>query len=451
MSERSDAGKLAAIKSWVIRNREALERGAFAAGILFVVFMAGLTMGFLKIGPSFIVRDTLDVARELARDGKAYFASKPTKHIAPLRYDETGIVVADSSRMQPGVTFITGLFGNTLGVRLYAEDGALLHEWPINFFDVAREEMGYPFDTLIHGSALMPNGDIIVNLDGRGVMRVSACGEILWRSRDRSHHAVDLASDGTIWTPIYRPRYREERLLPGTTFNYDAIGAFDPDSGEMLREVDIVDAVIASGRQGLVLSNDVHPGDVMHLNDVEVLRPDMADAFPLFEAGDLLLSSRHFNQIWVLDGKTGALKWWHVGSTIGQHDPDFQPDGTITVFDNRTLGRPAPENGWLGTGGGSRIVSIDPVTHEDRVLYQSTPDNPFYTAFRGKHQVQPNGNILITETDAGRVFEVTPEGEIVWSLVNAYDEDEIGWLMGALRYPADHLAPGSLSCDAEAS
>ena len=29
-----------------------------------------------------------------------------------------------------------------------------------------------------------------------------------------------------------------------------------------------------------------------------------------------------------------------------------------------------------------------------------------------------NGNTLITESDGGRLFEVTPEGEIVWEFIN---------------------------------
>ncbi len=32
----------------------------------------------------------------------------------------------------------------------------------------------------------------------------------------------------------------------------------------------------------------------------------------------------------------------------------------------------------------------------------------------GANQPLPNGNVLITESDFGRVFEVTRDGEIVW-------------------------------------
>jgi hypothetical protein len=37
---------------------------------------------------------------------------------------------------------------------------------------------------------------------------------------------------------------------------------------------------------------------------------------------------------------------------------------------------------------------------------------------RGGAQRLPNGNTLITESDKGRAFEVTREGEIVWDFYN---------------------------------
>jgi hypothetical protein len=57
-----------------------------------------------------------------------------------------------------------------------------------------------------------------------------------------------------------------------------------------------------------------------------------------------------------------------------------------------------------------------------------------------------NGNILITETDAGRVLEVTPEGEVVWSFVNTCDDTRVGWVMKATRVPESYTSIGEISC-----
>ena len=64
---------------------------------------------------------------------------------------------------------------------------------------------------------------------------------------------------------------------------------------------------------------------------------------------------------------------------------------------------------------------------------------PFFTNTQGKHQHLPNGNWLVTEYYGGRVFEASPDGEIVWEFVNGYDERSVGKVSGAIRYPDGYL------------
>ena len=440
------AGKSSALFA---RHKQHIPAFASITAAIFLIFYVGVTVGYMRLGPSVPVRDTIEAVRDVAKSGHAYFLRKPVKHMGPLRYDRVGPGQIDVDRAAPGVTFMVGLFGNVLGARLYDINGALIHEWPIDFFKVAPEEMAFAFDALVHGSVLYPNGDIIVNLDGRSMMRVSACGEIIWRNQDRTHHSIDVDDDGNLWAPTAGNIYTNPLMAAGT-INFDRFAQFDPQTGEKLRTVDVVNAVIEAEAQGLVRVNSIIGYDVMHLNDVEVLSAEMADAFPDFEAGDMMLSSRHFNQIWILDGKTDALKWWIIGPTVGQHDPDFQPDGTITVFDNRVVGLARPENNYLGAAGGSRIIKIDPQTKNYDVIYASSEKNNFYTAYRGKHQMLDNGNILIAETDAGRAFEATPDGDVVWEFINGWDEDEVGWIMSATRHPQSFGDFARQACPASA-
>ena len=168
---------------------------------------------------------------------------------------------------------------------------------------------------------------------------------------------------------------------------------------------------------GWTLTNRVY--DVTHINDIEILDEAMAPQFPLFNEGDIMVSMRNLNLIVIIDAVTEKIKWWMTGPFHRQHDPDFLPNGRIAVFDNRS---DEAEGVKLG---GSRILSIDPVSRKIDIIYQSNPKNYFYTEIMGKHQFLPNGNILITESLAGKIFEINSQGEIVWSYTNRYDEDEI--------------------------
>ncbi len=51
----------------------------------------------------------------------------------------------------------------------------------------------------------------------------------------------------------------------------------------------------------------------------------------------------------------------------------------------------------------------------------------FYSPFISSAQRLPNGNTLITEGSDGRIFEVTPDHELVWEYLSPY------WRQGAMH------------------
>ncbi len=74
----------------------------------------------------------------------------------------------------------------------------------------------------------------------------------------------------------------------------------------------------------------------------------------------------------------------------------------------------------------SRVLEINPVTFEKVWEYSiaGLPGFFFYSTFVSSAQRLPNGNTLITEGVVGRVFEVTPENEIVWEYLNPHFTEE---------------------------
>lgn len=214
---------------------------------------------------------------------------------------------------------------------------------------------------------------------------------------------------------------------------------FDPMTGEVLEEINLIDDVIEKSPEnrlkltipdGYRYKRDSRYGeqaDVFHPNDLEELLPGMAAAFPEFEAGDLLVSLRNIDALAVIGRRTGEVKWIAYGPWRDQHDADFQPDGTITVFSNN--------NDRFH----SQIIAVDPKTGASRDLFAGTGLG-FDSFIMGKHQHLANGNWLITPTIQGRVIEATPEGRIVREYNNILNAD-----YNALVLYAEHLEPGYLA------
>ena len=68
----------------------------------------------------------------------------------------------------------------------------------------------------------------------------------------------------------------------------------------------------------------------------------------------------------------------------------------------------------------SRVIEVDRVTKEIVWEYRDDPPHAFFSAYISGAQRLPNGNTLITEGAYGRIFEVTPELEVVWEYINPY-------------------------------
>jgi hypothetical protein len=62
----------------------------------------------------------------------------------------------------------------------------------------------------------------------------------------------------------------------------------------------------------------------------------------------------------------------------------------------------------------SRLLEVDPLALRIVWRFQGDPPASFYSSEMGAAQQLPNGNVLVTESEKGRVFEITREGEVVW-------------------------------------
>ena len=89
--------------------------------------------------------------------------------------------------------------------------------------------------------------------------------------------------------------------------------------------------------------------------------------------------------------------------------------------------------GWnRGNDGKTKVIEFDPLTQEVVWTYKGEPAEAFYSREAGNVSRLPNGNTLITESENGKAFEVTPEGKIVWEFFNPHRAGDNNELIAAL-------------------
>jgi outer membrane protein assembly factor BamB len=63
------------------------------------------------------------------------------------------------------------------------------------------------------------------------------------------------------------------------------------------------------------------------------------------------------------------------------------------------------------------VIEVDPKTNTVVWEYFDEMRPAFFSPYMGAAQRLPNGNTHITESATGRLFDVTPQGEVVWEYV----------------------------------
>lgn len=267
-------------------------------------------------------------------------------------------------------------------------DGAVVQAWNAPGHD--RVEMG----------VVLPGGGAVLLSTDQGVTLVEEDSTVTWQTPLSCHHDLWPLPDGGFLVPVHTSRaYRGRRV------RFDAIARLDAE-GRVVERVDLFDLREALSplhrASPLDDPSTVDPGttyDYHHLNAVSVIPPESS-----WLPGAWLLCLRNVDLVLALDPHRREVLWsYGPGNLDAPHHPTLTPGGNILIFDN---GR---RRGW------SRVIEIDPRTGAKAWEYRA---DGFFSEVRGAAQRLPGGTTLITESERGRVFEVTRAGEIVWEWWN---------------------------------
>ena len=385
----------------------------------------------------------------------------------PPEIDEgEGITVDKPGQTYDGFTLVATTEGPR--AKLLDMRGNVVHQWELPFSRAwpspshVTDPVG---DEQIHWFRchLFPNGDLLaiyqVETDtpcGYGLVKLNKDSQLLWKYAGRAHHDLDVDDSGKIYTLTHQLKRRAPAGLEylATPYVADSLVVLSPD-GQELASVPIDEAIrdsayalllsTATAEQAIpkdqarppsgfdALLGPICKGDLIHTNSVKVLPPARARKFPLFQAGQVLLSLRTLHAIAVLDVGKRSLVWAARGPWRIQHDAEFLENGHLLIYDN---------HGWSK---GCRIIEYDPVTQAIPWVYSDADADPFLAAFRGMKQRFANGNTLIVDPDNRRLFEVTRGKELVWESfcpvpsVPPNQQARSCAITSARRYRADEL------------
>ena len=215
--------------------------------------------------------------------------------------------------------------------------------------------------------------------------------------------------------------------------------------------------------------------DWMHINSMSVLGPnkwyDQGDE--RFHPDNIIWDARESNIMAIISKETGKIVWKigpdfrerkelrKIGQIIGQHHCHMIPkglpgEGNILLFDNGGLAgygspdRMSKDGTKVDRRDHSRVLEINPVTLALEWSFKASDvnvgmmalvqDTVFYSQLISSAQRLPNGNTLITEGCFSRLFEVTPDKEIVWEYRAPFDNIiSQPMIYRAYRYPYDYV------------
>ncbi len=321
-----------------------------------------------------------------------------------MRIREFGLLASDLGRATPGFTLFSPLNGrSTYIIDLH---GNVLHQWE------------HPLVTGTYAH-LLDNGNLLwagrlpegpQHMGGRGglLREYDWKGMVVWEHTyvGQHHDFRRLPNGNTIflaWEVV--PPEIASRIPGGLSGTLHADGCM---YGDMIVEITPGGEAVWEWHACKGMEAEDHP---IYCNQ----RRDEfahANAISPLENGDIYISFRRLNTIGLIDKRTKKMKWHHRDDSYGMpHDCEPLRNGNITLFAN---GVSTPDNPF------SRVIELDPRTRQTVWEYRAKPAYTFFSPHISGAQRLASGNTLICEGQWGRIFEVTPGGEIVWEYVSPF-------------------------------
>ncbi len=258
---------------------------------------------------------------------------------------------------------------------------------------------------------LLKNGSIIFQ-GNSPLTRINICSKLNWTLDGIFHHSNELGNNNSLWTPH---RFRPSSITTGSSliankesFQDDALSQISH-SGEILFNKSITQILIDNNLEYLIYPTGEWGEDPLHLNDIQPILKDGK----YWKSGDVFFSLRNINSIFLYRPNNNKIIWYKDGPWRRQHDIDIFSDEEISIFDNNV-------NFDLSNVDGVNQIILYNFKNDNIRLYQeaSFKDYSIKTTFEGLHSIFPNGDLMLEETENGRIVMFANDGSLKWQYIN---------------------------------
>lgn len=236
-------------------------------------------------------------------------------------------------------------------------------------------------------------------------------------------HVAQIRAGNGYWTDLHDVQITPQGSAFVTVYTLvDANLAFahGPRNGMLLdgllQEVDIKTGLVmfewhawghVPPQESFSTPSSARPWDFFHINSIS-----------LIPSGNLLISARNTWAAYDVSAKTGRVLWrlggrhssFEMGSGTGtawQHDARWQPDGTITIFDDGAVPRVHSQ---------SRLIRerIDWQHRSVHLVSRYVHHPALLSGSQGNYETLPDGDSFVGWGAEPYLTEFDPNGRIVW-------------------------------------
>ena len=228
---------------------------------------------------------------------------------------------------------------------LSIKTGKILYKWKINVNDLNQNYNRYftydkknyqsNLSTRIFHPYLFNNGDLL--FIGGGLNKVDKNSKTLWGFPNfKAHHSIEKYQENEFWVCT-----QNNNLSLANKYHIkdDCITKINIKTGKIIYNKSIFEILIQNGYNlgEILINTDLENNhkyiDYFHLNDIQ---PVLSDS-KFWKKGDIFISLRHQNRIFLYRPSTNKIIWTTNGSWLKQHDIDILNNHQISFFGNNVL------------------------------------------------------------------------------------------------------------------